>query len=176
MAYDFTYPDNILMAIEFYRNSELTAADCSKHARYRLAAQRRLVLGLPVIKEILRNGQLSRVQRDYLRKLIIRIEYGDEIVGSRWCGTVGATVTNLINRNILLRTGRTSIRLEPEMWDALAEVCRREGITPGDLAARATRHVDEGGRTSAIRTFIIKYFREASTQAGHINAGHGSLE
>ncbi len=85
-------------------------------------------------------------------------------------------MSTLVNRNIVLPTGRTSIRLEPEMWDALAEVCRREGITPGDLAARATRHVDEGSRTSAIRTYILKYFREAATDRGHSGAGNGFLK
>jgi len=34
--------------------------------------------------------------------------------------------SRLINRNVVAERGRTSMRLEPELWDALAEICRRE--------------------------------------------------
>ena len=31
--------------------------------------------------------------------------------------------SSLVSRNITLSNGRTSIRLEPEFWHALAEIC-----------------------------------------------------
>ena len=34
--------------------------------------------------------------------------------------------SRLINRNVVAARGRTSMRLEPELWDALLEICRRE--------------------------------------------------
>ena len=86
--------------------------------------------------------------------------------------------SRLICRNITLPDGRTSIRLEPEVWAALGEICKREAITPGELAMRATtaiKGVNEGGRTSAIRIYILKYFRESATKDGHARAGHGLL-
>ena len=38
--------------------------------------------------------------------------------------------TRLVNRNFVADRGRTSMRLEPELWDALLEVCQREGLMP----------------------------------------------
>ncbi|HSR71382.1 MAG TPA: ribbon-helix-helix domain-containing protein, partial [Kiloniellales bacterium] len=36
------------------------------------------------------------------------------------------TPSSLVNRNVFVGKRRTSLRLEPAMWDALAEICRRE--------------------------------------------------
>ncbi|HET6184167.1 MAG TPA: ribbon-helix-helix domain-containing protein [Acetobacteraceae bacterium] len=81
--------------------------------------------------------------------------------------------TRLINRNVVAAGGRTSMRLEPELWDALGEICRREGRDIHELirSVDGTRH--EGGRTSAVRVYIVEYFRAAATEAGHLAAQHG---
>ncbi len=34
--------------------------------------------------------------------------------------------SELVMRNVNVRGRRTSIRLEPQIWDTLAEICRRE--------------------------------------------------
>ncbi len=71
--------------------------------------------------------------------------------------------SRLINRNINAGRGRTSMRLEPELWEALEDICHRERITIRDLVRRieATHHAS--GRTSAVRVYIVDYFRAAST-------------
>jgi predicted DNA-binding ribbon-helix-helix protein len=68
------------------------------------------------------------------------------------------------------------MRLEPELWDALGEICQRESVTLADLIKEIERHGHPGGRTSAVRVHVIKYFRDASTDAGHSQAGHGALD
>jgi predicted DNA-binding ribbon-helix-helix protein len=65
------------------------------------------------------------------------------------------------------------MRLEPEVWEALREICLREGIELRDLIRNAEQNAGEGGRTSAVRVFILQYFRSAATEDGHRNAGHG---
>lgn len=82
--------------------------------------------------------------------------------------------STLVNRNIVAERGRTSMRLEPELWDALAEICRRERTSPSELCRRLERSGLPGGRTSAMRVFIVTYFRSAATEEGHRAAGHGS--
>ena len=83
--------------------------------------------------------------------------------------------SRLVNRNVVAERGRTSIRLEPELWDALQEICRREQIGLGELVRRAERTAGEvGGRTSAVRVFVITYFRDAATEEGHRRAGHST--
>jgi predicted DNA-binding ribbon-helix-helix protein len=83
--------------------------------------------------------------------------------------------SRLINRNIVASRGRSSMRLEPEIWDALHEICRREHVALGDLVRRVEGELEIGGRTSAVRVFVFKYFRDATTEVGHARAGHGSI-
>ena len=83
--------------------------------------------------------------------------------------------SRLVNRNVVAERGRTSIRFEPELWDALEEICRREQIGLGELVRRIEQSSGgAGGRTSAVRVFVLRYFREATTEEGHRRAGHGS--
>jgi len=67
--------------------------------------------------------------------------------------------SRLVNRNVNASRGRTSMRLEPELWDALAEICQREHIRIGELIRRIEARGHAGGRTSAVRVFIVDYYR-----------------
>ena len=83
--------------------------------------------------------------------------------------------SRLVNRNVIAGRGRTSMRLEPELWDALHEICGRQGIGIGELVRLVERAEHPGGRTSAVRVYALGYFREAATEEGHRAAGHGAL-
>lgn len=97
-------------------------------------------------------------------RTFVAVHDGSKIVPSR-----------LISRNVPSPDGRTSMRLEPEMWDAITEIIARERYTLGELVERAERGVAEGGRTSAVRVFVLNYFRTAATEQGHRSAGHQPL-
>jgi predicted DNA-binding ribbon-helix-helix protein len=84
-------------------------------------------------------------------------------------------VTSLVNQNVKLLNRRTSIRLEPGLWALLDEVCRRERCSRGEIIRCAELQSTSGGRTSALRVYLLRYFREAATELGHKAAGHGSL-
>lgn len=84
-------------------------------------------------------------------------------------------MSTLVNRNVLLANRRTSLRLEPAMWEALEEVCRREGITIHDVSAMVDSGRSASTLTAAIRVFVLGYFRRAATETGHARAGHGRL-
>jgi predicted DNA-binding ribbon-helix-helix protein len=86
------------------------------------------------------------------------------------------TQSRLINRNIVAVRGRSSMRLEPEIWDALQEICRRERLLMGDLVRRVEQESGTVGRTSAVRVYAFAYFRTAATEDGHRAAGHGPLD
>jgi predicted DNA-binding ribbon-helix-helix protein len=85
------------------------------------------------------------------------------------------TVSRLINRNVVAERGRTSMRLEPELWEALLEICGREGQDMSSLVRKVEQSGHAGGRTSAVRVFVMSYFRDAATEMGHTVAGHGAL-
>lgn len=63
-------------------------------------------------------------------------------------------------KNLTTQSGRTSVRLEADLWDAYDEICRTHGLSRNRLAT-----LIEGGRasglpfTAAIRVFLIGYFR-----------------
>ena len=80
----------------------------------------------------------------------------------------------LVMRNVSVRGRRTSIRLEPQIWDTLAEICRREFCTPHDVCSHVAGHKPpQGSLASSLRVFILDYFRVSATEDGHRRAGHG---
>jgi predicted DNA-binding ribbon-helix-helix protein len=85
------------------------------------------------------------------------------------------SLSRLINRNVVAERGRTSMRLEPELWDMLTEICDREAQDMGTLVRQIEAAGHTGGRTSAVRVYIANYFHVAATETGHATAGHGSL-
>lgn len=87
-----------------------------------------------------------------------------------------AKESRLVNRNVLGALGRTSIRLEPEMWEALEEALRREGMTCAQFITQIDKARPKEPRTSVVRTWLLDYYRRAATEAGHAKAGHGKLE
>lgn len=81
-------------------------------------------------------------------------------------------MSRLAIRTVSVASGRTTMRLEPEIWDALDEICLRERLTLSELV----RMVDlQGSRTSAVRVHTLRYFRAAATELGHELAGHGGM-
>lgn len=70
-------------------------------------------------------------------------------------------MSSLVNRNVMVGDRRTSIRLEPELWDALHDICRREKRSMKDLCTLVDSTSRAGSLTSAIRVFILNYYRFA---------------
>ena len=79
----------------------------------------------------------------------------------------------LVTRNVRIGPHRTSIRLEPTMWAAFDEVVQREGTSPHELCTLIAEDKRFPNFTSAVRVFLLEYFRSAATASGHVKAGHG---
>lgn len=88
------------------------------------------------------------------------------------CGHAAQRST-LINRNITVAGRRTSIRLEPTMWEALHQLCQREGRTLNEMVTAIDHGRTESSLTAAIRVYLLTYYRAAATDDGHRLAGHG---
>lgn len=85
--------------------------------------------------------------------------------------------STLISRNITIFNKRTSVRLEPEMWNSLHDIASRERCTIHDICSLISMRKQSGtSLTAAIRVFVMLYFKAAATEQGHIKAGHGSFE
>jgi hypothetical protein len=58
------------------------------------------------------------------------------------------------------------------MWDALAEICRREQLNVHELCSRLERNRKISTLTAAMRVYIMNYFRRAAHRlAGEELAG-----
>lgn len=79
----------------------------------------------------------------------------------------------LLSRNVTISGRRTSIRLEQEMWEGLAEIARRERLSIHQIASVVAAVRQSSSLTAKLRVFILGYFRAAATEAGHAHAGHG---
>jgi len=97
-----------------------------------------------------------------------------------------AIVGPLRSQNVVVDGRRTSMRLEPTMWEAFEEIAARENMSINDICGEISRRLDVRERlagrepdngdvtlTSAVRTFLVSYFRRAGTEQGHGVAGHG---
>ena len=74
--------------------------------------------------------------------------------------------SSLAIHNIVVDGRRTSVRLEPAMWDALQDIARRQQVTVHDLVTRIDRTRTTSGLTAAIRVYIVNFYRDAALRAG----------
>lgn len=88
--------------------------------------------------------------------------------------TVKALRSTLVSKNITVDGHRTSVRLEPAMWNSLNDICRRERASIHVVCSAIAQHKPaETSLTAAIRVFIMSYYRAAATEEGHAKCGHG---
>jgi predicted DNA-binding ribbon-helix-helix protein len=81
----------------------------------------------------------------------------------------------MIARNVTVAGRRTSLRMEPEMWDALQEAAAREELSLHEFCTAVAKKRGAFSMTAAIRVYLLTYFRNAATELGHRGAGHGKL-
>ncbi|MBI1326738.1 MAG: hypothetical protein GC136_03750 [Alphaproteobacteria bacterium] len=85
--------------------------------------------------------------------------------------------STLMSRNIVIAGKRTSVRLEPEMWQGLKEITNREHATIHEICSLIDEKKNKRtSLTAAIRVFVMLYFKAAATEQGHSRAGHGDFE
>lgn len=74
--------------------------------------------------------------------------------------------TRPVKRSLTLKGHRTSVSLEESFWRAFKEIAANEGVPLNALAARidAERGV-ESGLASAIRVYVLMYFKTAANRA-----------
>lgn len=77
--------------------------------------------------------------------------------------------SSLVRKNITLGDRRTSLRLEREFWNALDDLCRREQLTVQTVCTAIEAHRTSASRTSAVRSFIMAYFRHATHPQGDMD-------
>jgi predicted DNA-binding ribbon-helix-helix protein len=78
--------------------------------------------------------------------------------------------SSLVIRNVVVGGHRTSVRLEPAMWEALADIARHRQQTLRDLVTQIERDRTASSLTAAIRVYIVEFYRSVAVQAGLVSA------
>ena len=78
--------------------------------------------------------------------------------------------SSLVIHNVVVGGHRTSVRLEPVMWDALHDIARRLRLTTHDLVTDIDRVRTASSLTAAIRVYIVDFYRVAALSAGQPQA------
>lgn len=68
----------------------------------------------------------------------------------------------LICRNVTVSGRRTSLRMEPLLWDALKDICDREDCSLNELCTMIDERRGSANLTASLRVFIISYYRSAA--------------
>jgi len=78
---------------------------------------------------------------------------------------------NLISKNVTINGRRTSLRLEQTSWEAMVDICQCEGMTIHELCSLIDNRRGGSSRTSAVRAFIVSYFRASVAEYGTLQKG-----
>lgn len=72
----------------------------------------------------------------------------------------------LVARNVTVNGHRTSLRLEPDLWKALEEICELERVSIHSICSLVDKRRNGLSRTSTVRVFSLTYFRAAARNSG----------
>lgn len=75
----------------------------------------------------------------------------------------------LVIRNVVVGGRRTSVRLEPVIWDALADIAGRLNRTVNGLVTEIERDRTASSLTAAIRVFVVDFYRGWAIRNGAIS-------
>lgn len=70
-----------------------------------------------------------------------------------------------VKRSFTIGGHRTSISLEAPFWEALREIARRDKLPIAQLVQRIDAGRGESGLSSAVRIWILAYYRNARPSA-----------
>jgi predicted DNA-binding ribbon-helix-helix protein len=73
----------------------------------------------------------------------------------------------VVKRSIVIASHKTSVSLEDAFWSGLKEIAAGRDVTLSDLVASIDTGRGDGNLSSAIRLFVLDYYREAARAARH---------
>lgn len=67
----------------------------------------------------------------------------------------------LVPRNVWIDGHRTSVKLEPEIWDALRKIANHQGLSVHELVSGIDHSRPTRNLTSAVRAYVVNYLATA---------------
>jgi predicted DNA-binding ribbon-helix-helix protein len=71
----------------------------------------------------------------------------------------------ILKRSIVIARHKTSVSVEDAFWDGLKEIGRERHMTLSDLVAAIDAERQHGNLSSAIRLFVLDFYRTQLSQA-----------
>ena len=78
--------------------------------------------------------------------------------------------SSLVIRNVVVSGHRTSVRLEPAMWDALHDIARHLGASIHGVVSDIDDRRTASSLTAAIRVYIVDFYRAVALLGGQSRA------
>jgi predicted DNA-binding ribbon-helix-helix protein len=73
--------------------------------------------------------------------------------------------SGIAKRSVVIKGHKTSLTLEDPFWSALWEIARNRGSTMGGLVAQIDSERTGSNLSSAIRMYVLEYFKASGEQA-----------
>ncbi len=70
----------------------------------------------------------------------------------------------VVKRSIVIAGHKTSVSLEDPFWQGLREIAGMRNMTLSDVVASIDTDRHEGNLSSAIRLFVLDYYRSLTTE------------
>lgn len=70
---------------------------------------------------------------------------------------MGSTVAK---RSVVIKRHKTSVSLEDEFWKAIKSIAATRNMTLSDLLAEIDSERRQGNLSSAVRLFVLDYYRD----------------
>jgi predicted DNA-binding ribbon-helix-helix protein len=72
--------------------------------------------------------------------------------------------TSVAKRSVVIAGHKTSVSLEDAFWKTLKDIADRRNLTLSELVATIDGERQRGNLSSAIRLFVLDYFRDQVTE------------
>ena len=83
----------------------------------------------------------------------------------------------VVKRSIVVAGHKTSVSLEEAFWNGMKEISGTRDMTLSELVGEIDSNRQQGNLSSAIRLFVLDYFRTRTNgSAGGNNSGSGAAE
>lgn len=77
----------------------------------------------------------------------------------------------VVKRSIVVAGHKTSVSLEEAFWNGMKEISAMREITLSELVGEIDSHRKQGNLSSAIRLFVLEYFRSRAAPAPAVGGG-----
>jgi predicted DNA-binding ribbon-helix-helix protein len=77
----------------------------------------------------------------------------------------------VVKRSIVVAGHKTSVSLEEAFWNGMKEISNERDLTLSELVGEIDGHRQQGNLSSAIRLFVLDYFRKRAAAPTRLGDG-----